>query len=121
MKIVSNSHQITSQNTTVQLGGTAFLVCKVPGVDRVGVNWVSFFLFHYSRLNSHFSEKSNDSLSRNILKIANFFISHCIDRIKYLGLDDETGTFCLQVLNYIQTMNVSIYFIRLAQIHGRYR
>lgn len=22
-------------------GGTAFLVCKVPGVDRVGVNWVS--------------------------------------------------------------------------------
>lgn len=33
--------QITSQNLTVQLGGTAFLVCKVPGVDRVGVNWVS--------------------------------------------------------------------------------
>ena len=32
--------QITSQNLTVQLGGTAFLVCKVPGVDRVGVNWV---------------------------------------------------------------------------------
>lgn len=33
--------KITSQNLTVQLGGTAFLVCKVPGVDRVGVNWVS--------------------------------------------------------------------------------
>ncbi|CAO1320323.1 unnamed protein product [Diamesa hyperborea] len=31
--------EITSQNLTVQLGGTAFLVCKVPGVDRVGVNW----------------------------------------------------------------------------------
>lgn len=36
--------QITSQNLTVQLGGTAFLVCKVPGVDRVGVNWVSWKL-----------------------------------------------------------------------------
>ncbi|KAG5677420.1 hypothetical protein PVAND_007178 [Polypedilum vanderplanki] len=31
--------EITSQNLTVQLGGTAFLVCKVPGVDRIGVNW----------------------------------------------------------------------------------
>ncbi|KAM7344601.1 defective proboscis extension response 12 isoform 2-T16 [Cochliomyia hominivorax] len=28
-----------AHNTTVQLGGTAFLVCKVSGVDRVGVNW----------------------------------------------------------------------------------
>ncbi|KAG4071792.1 hypothetical protein HA402_011946 [Bradysia odoriphaga] len=28
-----------AHNTTVQLGGTAFLVCKVAGVDRVGVNW----------------------------------------------------------------------------------
>lgn len=31
-----------AHNTTVQLGGTAFLVCKVAGVDRVGVNWVCF-------------------------------------------------------------------------------
>jgi hypothetical protein len=38
--------QITSQNLTVQLGGTAFLVCKVPGVDRIGVNWVSISLLH---------------------------------------------------------------------------
>lgn len=29
-----------AHNITVQLGGTAFLVCKVSGVDRVGVNWV---------------------------------------------------------------------------------
>lgn len=35
--------QLMAHNTTVQLGGTAFLVCKVSGVDRVGVNWVCFF------------------------------------------------------------------------------
>lgn len=34
--------QMMAHNTTVQLGGTAFLVCKVAGVDRVGVNWVCF-------------------------------------------------------------------------------
>ncbi|XP_065368315.1 hemicentin-1 isoform X2 [Calliphora vicina] len=33
--------EMMAHNTTVQLGGTAFLVCKVSGVDRVGVNWVS--------------------------------------------------------------------------------
>lgn len=32
-----------AHNTTVQLGGTAFLVCKVAGVDRVGV----YLLFDY--------------------------------------------------------------------------
>ncbi|XP_033149141.1 uncharacterized protein LOC108596860 [Drosophila busckii] len=31
--------ELMAHNTTVQLGGTAFLVCKVTGVDRVGVNW----------------------------------------------------------------------------------
>ncbi|KAL5289391.1 hypothetical protein ACFFRR_009496 [Megaselia abdita] len=31
--------EMMAHNTTVQLGGTAFLVCKVSGVDRVGVNW----------------------------------------------------------------------------------
>ncbi|XP_034480107.1 hemicentin-2 [Drosophila innubila] len=31
--------ELMAHNTTVQLGGTAFLVCKVSGVDRVGVNW----------------------------------------------------------------------------------
>ncbi|KAJ6640914.1 hypothetical protein Bhyg_05847 [Pseudolycoriella hygida] len=31
--------EMMAHNTTVQLGGTAFLVCKVAGVDRVGVNW----------------------------------------------------------------------------------
>lgn len=35
--------QMMAHNTTVQLGGTAFLVCKVAGVDRVGVNWVFVF------------------------------------------------------------------------------
>ncbi|XP_037731812.1 zwei Ig domain protein zig-8 isoform X4 [Drosophila subpulchrella] len=31
-----------AHNTTVQLGGTAFLVCKVSGVDRVGnqISWI---------------------------------------------------------------------------------
>lgn len=37
--------QMMAHNTTVQLGGTAFLVCKVAGVDRVGVNWVCFWCF----------------------------------------------------------------------------
>ncbi|XP_037941857.1 uncharacterized protein LOC119674773 [Teleopsis dalmanni] len=32
--------EMMAHNTTVQLGGTAFLVCKVSGVDRVGVNWI---------------------------------------------------------------------------------
>ncbi|XP_055918603.1 uncharacterized protein LOC129950706 [Eupeodes corollae] len=31
--------EMMAHNTTVQLGGTAFLICKVSGVDRVGVNW----------------------------------------------------------------------------------
>ncbi|XP_052861607.1 hemicentin-2 [Anopheles cruzii] len=31
--------EVMAHNTTVQLGGVAFLVCKVAGVDRVGVNW----------------------------------------------------------------------------------
>lgn len=35
-----------AHNTTVQLGGTGFLVCKVAGVDRVGVNWVCLVLLH---------------------------------------------------------------------------
>jgi hypothetical protein len=29
-----------AHNTTVQLGGAAFLVCRVAGADRVGVSWV---------------------------------------------------------------------------------
>lgn len=37
-----------AHNTTVQLGGTAFLVCKVSGVDRVGVNWVCFCLSNWA-------------------------------------------------------------------------
>lgn len=35
--------QMMAHNTTVQLGGTAFLMCKVAGVDRVGVNWVCYW------------------------------------------------------------------------------
>lgn len=35
------SVQAPYQNVTVQLGGTAFLVCEIPLSDRVGVNWVS--------------------------------------------------------------------------------
>ncbi|GAB0094636.1 Zwei Ig domain protein zig-8 [Sergentomyia squamirostris] len=31
--------EMFAHNTTVQLGGTAFLVCKVSGIDRVGANW----------------------------------------------------------------------------------
>ncbi|XP_055311234.1 lachesin isoform X3 [Sitodiplosis mosellana] len=31
--------EMMAHNTTVQLGGNAFLMCKVAGVDRVGVNW----------------------------------------------------------------------------------
>jgi len=50
LNILPTSFQITSQNLTVQLGGTAFLVCKVPGVDRVGVNWVSFKTFCQARV-----------------------------------------------------------------------
>lgn len=40
--------QLMAHNTTVQLGGTAFLVCKVSGVDRVGVNWVCFCLSNWA-------------------------------------------------------------------------
>ncbi|XP_037035058.1 zwei Ig domain protein zig-8 isoform X1 [Bradysia coprophila] len=36
---VFDDTEMMAHNTTVQLGGTAFLVCKVAGVDRVGVNW----------------------------------------------------------------------------------
>uniref|UniRef100_A0A1I8QCP5 Ig-like domain-containing protein n=1 Tax=Stomoxys calcitrans TaxID=35570 RepID=A0A1I8QCP5_STOCA len=34
--------EMMAHNTTVQLGGTAFLVCKVSGVDRVGnqISWI---------------------------------------------------------------------------------
>ncbi|XP_037731811.1 zwei Ig domain protein zig-8 isoform X3 [Drosophila subpulchrella] len=34
--------ELMAHNTTVQLGGTAFLVCKVSGVDRVGnqISWI---------------------------------------------------------------------------------
>lgn len=30
--------QLMAHNATVQLGGTAFLVCKVAGIDRVSIN-----------------------------------------------------------------------------------
>lgn len=64
-----NLFQMMAHNTTVQLGGTAFLVCKVAGVDRVGVNWVCFgvlciFLFLYNKL------------SRIKYKLESFFAHH---------------------------------------------
>ncbi|XP_034102089.1 hemicentin-2, partial [Drosophila albomicans] len=32
--------ELMAHNTTVQLGGTAFLVCKVSGVDRNQISWI---------------------------------------------------------------------------------
>ncbi|KAL9913889.1 hemicentin-2 isoform X3 [Glossina fuscipes] len=32
--------EMMAHNTTVQLGGTAFLVCKVSGVDRNQISWI---------------------------------------------------------------------------------
>lgn len=42
-----------AHNTTVQLGGNAFLMCKVAGnnnIDRVGVNWVCYWCWFSSLL-----------------------------------------------------------------------
>ncbi|XP_037035059.1 zwei Ig domain protein zig-8 isoform X2 [Bradysia coprophila] len=37
---VFDDTEMMAHNTTVQLGGTAFLVCKVAGVDRNQISWI---------------------------------------------------------------------------------
>lgn len=55
-----------AHNTTVQLGGNAFLMCKVAGVDRVGVNWVCFWCWFSSLLLFECPEFIHQSLPNNI-------------------------------------------------------
>lgn len=70
-----------AHNTTVQLGGNAFLMCKVAGIDRVGVNWVCLLvlIFHFFILLECLSCR------------------HCLLHCKFI-------IFCYQVVNLVFLM-----------------
>lgn len=95
--------QMMAHNTTVQLGGNAFLMCKVAGVDRVGVNWVCYWCWFSSFLLecpldlSHSHIHKLLTLERKKLHLRDWFV---LSRIIYRTLNTLLFLLCVCVSLY---------------------
>lgn len=95
--------QMMAHNSSCQLGGTAFLMCKVAGVDRVGVNWVCYWCWFSSLLLS--------------LECVSLDLSHFSIRVKKAHADalyarssrSSSNRTCVQY-NPIAFLSLSLYF-----------